>query len=73
MTCTRCSGLMVADHFLDMQESWVPMWMRGLRCVACGNIEDPLIHYNRMMHAARKTRRGMSSTTQPVAPPAQAA
>jgi hypothetical protein len=32
---------MVADQLLDMQESYLPMWMRGLRCVTCGNIEDP--------------------------------
>lgn len=54
MRCTRCRGLMVVDHLLDMQESSIPMWMRGLRCVTCGNIEDPLIHHHRM---ARRTRR----------------
>lgn len=73
MTCTRCSGLMVVDHLLDMQESHQPMWMRGLRCIACGNIEDPLIHSNRRMHEARIARRRVSHTAQPVAPPAQAA
>jgi hypothetical protein len=73
MTCTRCSGLMVVDHLLDMKESYVPMWMRGLRCVACGNIEDPLIHYNRMMHEARRIRRRASRVAQPIAAPAQAA
>ncbi len=73
MTCTRCSGLMVEDHLLDMKESYVPMWMRGLRCVTCGNIEDPLIHYNRMMHEARKTRRRLLPTAQPLAAQAQAA
>ncbi|HWV46116.1 MAG TPA: hypothetical protein VN039_08880 [Nitrospira sp.] len=54
MTCTRCSGLMVADHLLDMQESYLPMWMPALRCLACGNIVDSLIHYHR---AVRRTRR----------------
>lgn len=54
MTCTRCSGLMVEDHLLDMQESYVPMWMAALRCLAYGNIVDPLIHYHR---AERRTRR----------------
>ncbi len=73
MTCTRCSGLMVEDHLLDMKESYVPMWMRGLRCVTCGNIEDPLIHYNRMMHEARKIRRRLLRTAQPLAAQAQAA
>ena len=73
MKCARCSGLMVKDHLLDMLESYVPMWMRGLRCVACGNIEDPLIHYNRMMHEARRIRRRASRVVQPLAAQAQAA
>ena len=73
MKCARCSGLMVVDHLLDMQESYVPMWMRGLRCVACGNIEDPLIHYNRMMHEARRIRRRLLRVVQPVLRPAEAA
>lgn len=73
MKCARCSGLMVVDHLLDMQESYVPMWMRGLRCVTCGNIEDPLIHYNRMMHEARRIRRRASRLVQPLAAQARAA
>jgi hypothetical protein len=40
---------MVADDLLDMQESYLPMWMRGLRCIACGNIVDPLINHNRLI------------------------
>lgn len=73
MTCIRCCGLMVVDHLLDMQESHLPMWMRGFRCVACGNIEDPLIRSNRMMHEARIARRRVSLAEQPMAPSAQAA
>ena len=57
MKCPRCSGLMVRDHLLDMQESSVPMWMNGLRCVACGNIEDPLIHHHRRVQHTRRARR----------------
>ena len=49
MQCTRCKGLMVADDLIDLQESYVPMWMRGWRCVACGNIVDPLINRHRMI------------------------
>jgi len=52
MTCTRCKGLMVSDDLIDLQESYVPMWMRGWRCVACGNIVDPLIHHHRVMQRA---------------------
>jgi hypothetical protein len=64
---------MVEDHLLDMKESYVPMWMRGLRCVTCGNIEDPLIHYNRMMHEARRMSRRAARVVQPLAAQAQAA
>lgn len=57
MTCARCNGLMVVDHLLDMQESYVPMWMQALRCVACGNIVDPLIHFRRTTKRARRANR----------------
>lgn len=50
MNCPRCHGLMVGDDLLDIRESYLPMWMRGLRCVSCGNIVDPVIDRNRMSH-----------------------
>jgi hypothetical protein len=56
MKCTRCCGLMVADNLLDLQESYLPMWMRALRCIACGNIEDPLIHRHRAGRQAKATK-----------------
>jgi len=49
MHCTRCEGLMVPDNLIDMQESSIPMWMRGWRCVSCGNIVDPLIQRHRII------------------------
>ncbi|BCA54381.1 hypothetical protein W02_15210 [Nitrospira sp. KM1] len=52
MHCTRCEGLMVADNLIDMQESCIPMWMKGWRCVSCGNIVDPLIQRHRMIQGA---------------------
>lgn len=60
MTCTRCSGLMVVDHLLDMQESYLPMWMQAHRCLACGYIVDPMIHHHRML---RRTQRATRLTT----------
>jgi hypothetical protein len=39
---------MVADNLIDIRESFLPMWMRGLRCIACGDVVDPLIVHNRM-------------------------
>jgi hypothetical protein len=56
MKCTRCCGLMVADDLLDLQESYLPMWMRARRCITCGNIEDPLIHHHRAVRRARATK-----------------
>ena len=57
MTCTRCKGLMVVDDLVDLQESCLPMWMRGLRCVSCGNVVDPLIMRNRMIQRSGALRR----------------
>jgi len=56
MKCTRCEGLMVVDNLVDLQESCVPMWMRGMRCVSCGNIVDPLILRHRMIQKSGAMR-----------------
>ncbi len=56
MKCIRCSGLMVEDELVDLRESYLPMWMRALRCIACGNIEDPLIHQHRAVRQTRATK-----------------
>jgi hypothetical protein len=47
MTCRRCRGLMVFDRFLDVHGDSGHLWFRGWRCVACGDIVDPLILINR--------------------------
>jgi hypothetical protein len=56
MDCTRCDGLMIVDNLIDMQESSIPMWMKGWRCVSCGNIVDPLIQRHRMIQQAGASR-----------------
>ncbi len=56
MECTRCDGLMVSDDLIDMCESSIPMWMKGWRCVSCGNIIDPLIQRHRMLQQAGASR-----------------
>ncbi len=56
MRCTKCNGLMVVDDLIDMRESYHPMWMRGWRCVVCGNVVDPLILRHRMIQAAGTLR-----------------
>jgi hypothetical protein len=62
---------MVVDDLLDLQESFVPMWMRGWRCIACGNIVDPLILRHRLAQSVGKRRptglkAGMSMSGGPV-------
>ena len=52
MKCTRCQGLMVSDHLLDIRETMGSMWCKSWRCVACGNIVDPLIEKHRAERAA---------------------
>jgi hypothetical protein len=52
MQCTKCDGLMVTDNLIDIKESSIPMWMKGWRCVSCGNIVDPLIQKHRMSQQA---------------------
>ncbi len=47
MKCTRCHGLMVSDHLLDIKETMGSMWVKSWRCVACGNIVDPVIEKHR--------------------------
>lgn len=52
MKCSRCFGMMVRDHLLDIKETVGPMWIAGWRCVACGNIIDPVIEKHRAERAA---------------------
>jgi hypothetical protein len=65
MHCTRCDGLMVTDSLVDLLESSIPMWMKGWRCVSCGNIVDPLIQKHRMIQQAGATRLLESKTAIP--------
>jgi hypothetical protein len=51
MRCRRCKGLLVKDRLYDLHDTqWrLDVW----RCVACGDLLDPVILRNR---AARKTQ-----------------
>ena len=55
MKCHRCYGLMVVDHFIDMEETG-GLWMRGWRCVTCGEVIDPMIMRHRMLSQSRFSR-----------------
>lgn len=48
MTCSRCCGLMVEDHLLDMEGAFGEMWTTSLRCMNCGHVHDAMIEQNRL-------------------------
>ena len=43
MICHRCHGLMVVDHFIDIQDGVEHQWLCGWRCVNCGVVVEPEI------------------------------
>ena len=73
MKCTKCCGLMVVEHLLDMKESYLPMWMQAFRCLACGNVVDPLIHFHRTTQRAQRARRLTTHLAKKTTRPAVAA
>jgi hypothetical protein len=38
---THCHGLMVVDHFLDLEDAGGHLWLRSWRCVNCGAVVEP--------------------------------
>jgi hypothetical protein len=48
MSCSRCHGLMVREHFLDFDGTIGHMWASGHRCMNCGNVHDPVIEQHRL-------------------------
>ncbi len=48
MHCVRCQGTMVTDYFIDMENSG-ELWMPGWRCLACGEVVDPVIMKHRLI------------------------
>jgi len=51
MTCTRCQGLMLEEHMIDMEAGYGEMWKRSWRCVNCGHRDDAVLQHYRQLHA----------------------
>jgi hypothetical protein len=56
MLCARCGGFIVIDRSSAHHQPSTGAW--SIRCVNCGNCEDPVIHANRhrrpaLRHGAR--------------------
>ena len=47
MRCSRCHGLMLKDHLLDMEGGFGEMWAQSWRCANCGAVHDAVIEQNR--------------------------
>jgi hypothetical protein len=47
MTCTRCEGLMLEEHMIDLDGGYGEMWSRSWRCFNCGHRDDALIQQHR--------------------------
>jgi hypothetical protein len=57
MKCDRCQGWMVNEKYYG---SGFPFW--GWRCVACGEILDPVISENRNRHRKFLLAEGRGTT-----------
>ena len=51
MTCTRCQGLMLEEHMLDIEGGYGKMWGVSSRCVNCGYRDDAVIQHHRQLYA----------------------
>jgi hypothetical protein len=48
MTCSRCQGFMIEDHFLDLKGACGEMWTTSWRCANCGRVHDAVIEQHRL-------------------------
>lgn len=46
--CTRCGGLMVVAHYVDLQGHAGEVIFKGVRCTNCGEFIDQVVLANRM-------------------------
>jgi len=52
MHCSRCHGLMMQVHLLDMEGGFGEMWAQCWRCTNCGSLHDMVIEQNRLAPVA---------------------
>jgi len=56
MKCQRCRGLMVVDHYIDMEDDSGHLWLRAWRCITCGEVVDPRIYRHRLIQSSLRDR-----------------
>ena len=47
MHCSRCNGLMLKFHCVDLGGGLGEMWVHSWRCVNCGAVQDADVQQNR--------------------------
>lgn len=52
MKCPRCTGLMIRDEFLDLQDEAGRCRFMAWRCMICGEVIDPVILQHRTTRPA---------------------
>lgn len=50
MECPRCQGFMTPSLFEDLHDDTGSLSFSAWRCVACGEVLDPVIAANRSKH-----------------------
>lgn len=53
MNCTRCQGLMLEEHMIDIEGGYGEMWCCSWRCFNCGHRDDAVLQHHRQLHAKR--------------------
>lgn len=51
MSCSRCCGLMIKDHYMDHEGTSGYTWISAWRCMNCGHVHDTTIERNRQQLA----------------------
>lgn len=46
--CARCGGLMVVEHYMDLQDDTGQIGLTAMRCTSCGEVIDAVILQNRL-------------------------
>lgn len=62
MSCSRCCGLMIKDHYMDHEGTSGYTWMSAWRCMNCGHVHDTTIERNRRTPQAHTPALVMMST-----------
>ncbi len=47
-TCTRCHGLLLEEHMIDMEGGYGEMWSFSWSCFNCGHRDDAVLQQHQL-------------------------